>query len=245
MDTLEVDPAPPPYNVGTTTTATTTTTRGSNNGAREGCNCVSASELEMALEQFRYYKRALGITSFIMLMYLLELAVIGYNCKCPPDHLFGFFIAGCMCLLALFGCLRQKTWMLLPMFWLHIISFVIFSVAFVLSIFCMFNTAYWDKVLDKLPLLQQVTNDLLSGFSKREALLVFMVFSLLCILISGAMTINMWMLQDRMSKYCSDLHRIALSMFGSKTDLKNPALVKHMRMHVLARSRKMSRAIVV
>jgi len=59
MDTLEVDPAPPPYNVGTTTTATTTTTRGSNNGAREGCNCVSASELEMALEQFRYYKRAL------------------------------------------------------------------------------------------------------------------------------------------------------------------------------------------
>jgi len=60
----------------------------------------------------------------------------------------------------------------------------------------MFNTAYWDKALDKLPLLQQVTNDLLSGFSKREALLVFMVFSLLCILISGAMTINMWMLQD-------------------------------------------------
>jgi len=59
MDTLEVDPAPPPYNVGTTTTATTRTTGGCNNGAREGCNCVSASELEMALELFRKYKRAL------------------------------------------------------------------------------------------------------------------------------------------------------------------------------------------
>nr|CAD2170903.1 unnamed protein product [Meloidogyne enterolobii] len=245
MDTLEVDPAPPPYNVGTTTTATTRTTGGCNNGAREGCNCVSASELEMALELFRKYKRALGITSFVMLMYLFELAVFGYDCKCPPDHLFGFFIAGCMCLLALLGCLRQKAWMLLPMFLIHITSFVIFSVAFVLSIFCMFNTAYWDKALDKLPLLQQVTTDLLSGFSKREALLVFMVFSLLCIITSSAMIINMWTLQDRMPKYCSDLHRIALSMYGSKTDLKNPALVKHMRMHVLARSRKMSRAIVV
>ncbi|CAK5074940.1 unnamed protein product [Meloidogyne enterolobii] len=240
MDTLEVDPAPPPYNVGTTTTTTTRTT-----GSREGCNCVSTSELKMALEQFREYKRALGITSFMMLMYLLELAVFGYDCKCPPDHLFGFFIAGCMCLLALLGCLRQKAWMLLPMFLIHITSFVIFSVAFVLSIFCMFNTAYWDKALDKLPLLQQVTTDLLSGFSKREALLVFMVFSLWCIITSSTMIINMWTLQDRMPKYCSDLHRIALSMYGSKTDLKNPALVKHMRMHVLARSRKMSRAIVV
>uniref|UniRef100_A0A1I8B2Z3 Uncharacterized protein n=1 Tax=Meloidogyne hapla TaxID=6305 RepID=A0A1I8B2Z3_MELHA len=59
MDTLEVDPSPPPYNVGTTTTATTRTTRGCNNVAREDCNCVSASELKMALERFRDYKRAL------------------------------------------------------------------------------------------------------------------------------------------------------------------------------------------
>ena len=46
-----------------------------------------------------------------------------------------------------------------------------------------------------------------------------------------------------MTRYCRELHNIALNMLGSTTDLKDPNLVKHMQKHLKSRARA-NRSIV-
>uniref|UniRef100_A0A914LS88 Uncharacterized protein n=1 Tax=Meloidogyne incognita TaxID=6306 RepID=A0A914LS88_MELIC len=231
-------PPPPPYNVVTTTTAAARISRGCQNPPKE-CNCVASSELQMALERFRVYKRALGTTIFVGFYYIIYLALIGYFFKCHRDHIIALIVVGSMCLLAIWGCLKQNSAMLFPMFLMHIVSFITFLTAFVFTVFCLFDTnhTYWDKIVDQAPQLQQLANALYSlGLGKRQAIFVLMTFWLFCAMAASMVVSTIWTLLDKMPMYCSELHKIALSMFGNKTDLKNPTLVKHLRMHVRARA---------
>jgi len=120
-----------------------------------------------------------------------------------------------MCLLAIWGCLKQNSAMLFPMFLMHvrnklallieqisffkIVSFITFLTAFVFTVFCLFDTnhTYWDKIVDQAPQLQQLANALYSlGLGKRQAIFVLMTFWLFCAMAASMVVSTIWTLLD-------------------------------------------------